>query len=62
MGLESGLVPKNIRRDAGGLGMFPSAPQEISRMHECVGFDEERVLLLREKEIGTQLLECYDFT
>jgi hypothetical protein len=55
-------MPKNIRRDAGGLGMFPSAPQEISRMHECVGFDEERVLLLREKEIGTQLLECYDFT
>jgi WD40 repeat protein len=62
MGSESGLMPKSIRRDAGGLGMLPSAPQEISRMHECVGFDEERVLLLREKEIGTQLLECYDFT
>ncbi|KAJ5317298.1 hypothetical protein PENANT_c034G11272 [Penicillium antarcticum] len=27
----------------------------------CVGFDEERVLLLREKT-GTQLLGCYDFT
>lgn len=26
-----------------------------------IGFDEERVLLLREKT-GTQLLECYDFT
>ena len=58
----SGLVLKSIQQDAGGLGIVPSAPQEISRMHECVGFDEERVLLLREKQVGTQLLECYDFT
>jgi hypothetical protein len=34
----------------------------LSRMQGCVGFDEERVLLLREKGVGTQLLECYDFT
>ncbi|KAJ5765546.1 hypothetical protein N7520_005105 [Penicillium odoratum] len=31
-------------------------------IHECVGFDEEKVILLREKKVGTQLLECYDFT
>lgn len=35
---------------------------ELGVMRGCVGFDDERVLLLREKEIGTQLLECYDFT
>ncbi|PLB39218.1 WD domain protein [Aspergillus candidus] len=28
----------------------------------CIGFDEERVLLLREGELGAQMLECYDFT
>ncbi|CAL5872287.1 uncharacterized protein PFLUO_LOCUS6548 [Penicillium psychrofluorescens] len=33
-----------------------------TRMQGCVGFDEERVVLLREKGIGTPLLECYDFT
>jgi hypothetical protein len=33
-----------------------------TRMQGCVGFDEERVVLLREKEVGTPLLECYDFT
>jgi hypothetical protein len=30
-------------------------------LQNCVGFDEERVLLLRDKT-GTQLLGCYDFT
>jgi WD40 repeat protein len=35
--------------------------QILSRMQGCIGFDEERVLLLRENG-GTQLLECYDFT
>ncbi|CAG7945240.1 unnamed protein product [Penicillium salamii] len=34
----------------------------LSKMQDCVGFDEERVLLLRERGVGTQLLECYDFT
>jgi hypothetical protein len=33
-----------------------------SRMQGCVGFDEERVVLLRQRELGTPLLECYDFT
>lgn len=27
-----------------------------------VGFDEERVVLVREREVGRQLLGCYDFT
>jgi WD40 repeat protein len=38
------------------------SPEGLSRMQDCVGFDEERVLLLRAKGVGTQLLECYDFT
>lgn len=39
----------------------PDSSDDLSRMQGCVGFDEERVLLLCEK-VGTQLLECYDFT
>ncbi|GKZ40542.1 hypothetical protein AbraIFM66951_004211 [Aspergillus brasiliensis] len=34
----------------------------LTRMHNCIGFDDERVLLLREKGVGTQMLELYDFT
>ncbi|CAG7956905.1 unnamed protein product [Penicillium nalgiovense] len=40
------------------LGSVKVEPQESTLP---IGFDEERVLLLREKT-GTQLLECYDFT
>lgn len=43
-------------------GVDTGASDDVSLMHGCVGFDEERVLLLREKTVGTQLLECYDFT
>lgn len=32
-----------------------------TRMQGCVGFDDERVLLLREKERGAPLIEFYDF-
>ncbi|KAB8214165.1 hypothetical protein BDV33DRAFT_183289 [Aspergillus novoparasiticus] len=35
---------------------------ELDRIRGCVGFDDERVLLLRERNIGNQLLELYDFT
>lgn len=35
--------------------------RQLARMRGCVGFDDERVFLLREKETGTPLLECYDF-
>lgn len=31
-------------------------------MRGCVGFDDERVMLFRGKEVGTPWLECYDFT
>ncbi|PYI04276.1 F-box domain protein [Aspergillus sclerotiicarbonarius CBS 121057] len=37
-------------------------PHRLARMRGCIGFDDERVLLLREKEVGTQMLEFYDFT
>ncbi|KAJ5584111.1 uncharacterized protein N7459_003911 [Penicillium hispanicum] len=56
------LVRKHIRHGINTFEFDPSAPLELSYMHKCVGFDEERVLLLREKTVGTQLLECYDFT
>ncbi|EAW07975.1 WD domain protein [Aspergillus clavatus NRRL 1] len=36
--------------------------QGLGRMRGCIGFDDERVLLLWEKDVGTQLLELYDFT
>ncbi|KAJ6127464.1 hypothetical protein N7523_003076 [Penicillium sp. IBT 18751x] len=58
----SAPTPKSIQRDLDGPGMTPCVPQEMTRTHECIGFDEERVLLLQEKQVGTQLLECYDFT
>lgn len=51
-----------IRQEMDDLGLISRAPPELSHLHECVGFDEERVLLLREKNVDTQLLECYDFT
>lgn len=52
---------RKMSGDAGGSGGGGGEESRIT-IHECVGFDEERVLLLREKGIGTQLLECYDFT
>ncbi|KAH8422961.1 WD domain protein [Aspergillus melleus] len=35
---------------------------ELTQIRSCIGFDEERVLLLREMGLGGQLLEAYDFT
>lgn len=57
--LGNRLGAKSIPQEIGELDLVPSTH---SCMHECVGFDEERVLLLRKKTVGTQLLECYDFT
>ncbi|KAF7719209.1 Uncharacterized protein PECH_008261 [Penicillium ucsense] len=65
--------PEHPDRDEADLDSAPTgSPGDIAEEHEvpdgwsiiqgCVGFDEERVLLLREKAVGTQLLECYDFT
>ncbi|PWY65346.1 F-box domain protein [Aspergillus heteromorphus CBS 117.55] len=41
---------------------FFEVPHALGTMRGCIGFDDERVLLRREKEAGTQMLECYDFT
>lgn len=35
--------------------------REMARIRGCIGFDDERVLLLREQEMGTALLESYNF-
>ncbi|KAI9368073.1 hypothetical protein BJX61DRAFT_537543 [Aspergillus egyptiacus] len=37
-------------------------PNKFPQERGCIGFDEERLLLLREREYGTQLLEFYDFS
>lgn len=58
----SGYILREERQGVSGLGLGPSESVELSRMSECVGFDEERVILLREKSAGAQFLECYDFT
>ncbi|PGG98529.1 hypothetical protein AJ79_08843 [Helicocarpus griseus UAMH5409] len=34
----------------------------LARMRGWVGFDDEQVVVLRERGLGTQLLGCYDFT
>lgn len=57
-----GCALRDNRWEVGSLGLRSSATPELSQLQECVGFDEERVLLLRERNVGTQLLECYDFT
>jgi WD40 repeat protein len=36
--------------------------REYARMGDCVGFDDERLLLSSRKETGTHLIEMYDFT
>ncbi|KAJ5775949.1 uncharacterized protein N7511_000960 [Penicillium nucicola] len=51
-------------KDSGVIPVHPnlgSVDHTQGLLQGCIGFDEERVLLLREKT-GTQLLECYDFT
>ncbi|KAJ5090402.1 hypothetical protein N7532_009086 [Penicillium argentinense] len=53
---------ENCRTEAGDLDASSDNSREMSCGRECIGFDEERVFLLRERTIGTQLLECYDFT
>lgn len=59
---KQGFALRDTSWEMGTLGLRSSPPPELSHLHECVGFDEERVLLLCERNVGTQLLECYDFT
>ncbi|KAJ5595845.1 hypothetical protein N7450_002303 [Penicillium hetheringtonii] len=54
--------PKRSRPDARGFELDSDLEQDFPSSQQCIGFDDERVLLLREKPVGTQLLECYDFT
>ncbi|RDW69175.1 WD domain protein [Aspergillus mulundensis] len=39
----------------------PILPPMVAQVRDCIGFDDERLLLLREKKCGPQLLEFYDF-
>lgn len=48
-GLEVELLEEKSRR-------------ELNRVRGWIGFDDEQVVVLREQEVGTQLLDCYDFT
>ncbi|KAL2836826.1 hypothetical protein BJY01DRAFT_52041 [Aspergillus pseudoustus] len=41
---------------------FVDAPISLAQARGCVGFDDERLLLLRGRDHGAQLLEFYDFT
>jgi len=61
-GNKLGSEPDSPRTLSQDLNSVETNSQVLSRMQDCIGFDEERVLLLREKGVGTQLLECYDFT
>lgn len=61
--LDLGTVSEPIDRGTSGIGQaLEDMSSELARMRGWVGFDEEQVVVLRERGIGTQLLECYDFT
>lgn len=65
------LSPENARTDLHGNRDRPApnvaerassdVSREMARIQSCIGFDEERVFLLREQEMGEALLECYIF-
>ncbi|PWY78399.1 F-box domain protein [Aspergillus sclerotioniger CBS 115572] len=58
-----GLVPESYHGEYhAARSSSVDIPHGLARMRGCIGFDDERVLLLREKEVGTQMLEFYDFT
>ncbi|KAK2801075.1 hypothetical protein FQN50_007883 [Emmonsiellopsis sp. PD_5] len=61
--LDLGLVSEAIERRGDGLGLaLEDMSDELALMRGWVGFDDEQVVVLRERELGTQLLGCYDFT
>ncbi|KAF7595134.1 hypothetical protein BBP40_007101 [Aspergillus hancockii] len=59
---ELGILSGVPRREISGQTPSPDRSCKLAQMHGCVGFDDERVLLLRERNLGHQLLEFYDFT
>ncbi|KAL2809520.1 hypothetical protein BJX63DRAFT_353132 [Aspergillus granulosus] len=42
--------------------LLDDAPNKQAQARGCIGFDDERLLLLRERAHGAQFLEFYDFT
>jgi len=61
--LELGVMSEAMDRGTGGLRWaLDDLSGELAQMRGWVGFDEEQVVVLRERGMGTQLLECYDFT
>ncbi|RJE19279.1 hypothetical protein PHISCL_08383 [Aspergillus sclerotialis] len=53
-----GTIDRRVREER---SISAEMGHRLVRLRSCVGFDDERVILLREKEAGTQI-ECYDFT
>jgi hypothetical protein len=61
--LNLNIVSEAIERTDSGCGLVvDEVSREPARMGDWVGFDEERVIVLREQGLRTQLLACYDFT
>ena len=50
------------RGDGLGLALESRTVDEMSVVRGWVGFDEENVVILREREAGSQALVVYDFT
>ncbi|KAL4958814.1 WD domain protein [Aspergillus stella-maris] len=57
-GLLSGVPRQGTKRV---LPYPANASHKLVAARGCIGFDDERLLLFREKEHGSQLLEFYDF-
>lgn len=57
------LITEAIENRGQGLGLaLRETSNDLFRARGWVGFDEEQVVVLREKHVGTQILSCYDFT
>ena len=53
-----GTIDRRVREER---SVSAEMGHRLVRLRSCVGFDDERVILLQEKEAG-MLIECYDFT
>ncbi|PGH03536.1 hypothetical protein AJ80_08669 [Polytolypa hystricis UAMH7299] len=42
--------------------IFEDVSHTLAKIRGVVGFDDEQVVVLREHDLGSQLLDCYDFT
>ncbi|RAL10774.1 WD domain protein [Aspergillus homomorphus CBS 101889] len=57
----SDLTPSSRAKD-NSLPNTTQGPHSITKISDCIRFDDERVLLLRGKKIDGQMLKSYDFT